>query len=111
MLRSKSPPPDVAATVLADSEEQLIVSVVSEKSSRSPDLTSILVWKGRCEDKLPDPGLFPTPEGEPPHLKFVIEETNRDKGGDSEHGHTPVTAGEDQIRYRGVTIHTSWISA
>jgi hypothetical protein len=106
MLMSKSPPPDFAATVLADSEERLIVSVVSEKSSQSPDLTSILVSRGRCEDKLPDPGLFPTPEGEPPHLKLVIEENNHHKGGDGEQGHILVTAGGDQITYRSVTIHT-----
>lgn len=105
MLMSKSPPPEFAATVLADSEERLIVSVVSEKPSLSPGPASILASKGKCEDKY-EPSLFPTLDGEPPHLKYVIEENKHDKSGDPEPDQILVTAGEDRITYRGVTIHT-----
>jgi hypothetical protein len=95
MLLSKAPPPGFAASVLAESEETLHVTVVSGNYGVGGGLGS----SGGCGD-----GGGGAPQtGWPPLFFYGIEEN-------APHSHNPVLvrAGGDTITYVRIDQHTGW---
>jgi hypothetical protein len=95
MMLAKAPPPGFAASVLAESEEDLEVMVESDSGVGHGGG----VGSGMCVDGW---GL-PSPNGWPPFFDYRIEENNR-----SDDDSAIVAAGGDRITYRRFATNRNW---